>query len=95
MTNGDGGDSGKAAIPLVSEIVIDRDGRLFVSNLSAEVLEALARAVGEDPSFAAQFQALWRYLALRQAPFGSEPQGRRQGGVSLPNPEQKEKGHAP
>jgi hypothetical protein len=51
---------------LVSEIVIDRDGRLFVSNLSAEVLEALARAVGEDPSFAAQYQALRRYLEQKE-----------------------------
>jgi len=66
LTNGDGGASPKAAVPLVSEIVIDPDGRLFVSNLSAEVLEALARAVGEDPSFAAQFQALRRYLEQKE-----------------------------
>jgi len=66
LSSGDGGDSQKAAAPLVSEIVIDRDGRLFVSNLSAEVLEALARAVGEDPSFAAQYQALRRYLEQKE-----------------------------
>lgn len=66
MTNGEAGGSPKGATPLVSEIVIDRDGRLFVSNLSAEVLEALARAVGEDPSFAAQYQALRRYLEQKE-----------------------------
>jgi hypothetical protein len=83
LTTGDAGGSPKGARPLVSEIVIDRDGRLFVSNLSAEVLEALARTVGEDPAFAAQWQALRRYLeqadsakVARRATSAGEEKGR-------------------
>ena len=53
-------------VPVVSEIVIDGEGRLFISNLSEEALEALAELLGSDPLMVARYQALCRYRERKE-----------------------------